>query len=205
MADALLQAVVPVARVLFAVGPAVNSEALLLIIFVIALIRPAVRPPVEALPVKLAVLVRSYVLSLIRCRENAVAAHLVIFPLALIGGAVGPHILALALLAAVLENPFINRIVTQFLPALTVLHIVLPFTNVFLLLFLIVVFPVSMRLIVLEVAGVGVAIRVQELTLAVGFPIDDVAGIRSTVRPVQRACTVRNKHELFLAVIAYRV
>lgn len=205
MSNALLETIVPVTCVLFAVWPAVNSEALLLVIFVIALICPAVWPPVEALSMKLAVLVCTYVLSLIRRRENAVATHLIIFPLALIGGAVGPHILSLALLAAIIEHPFINRIVTQFLPTLTMLHIVLPFTNIFLLLFLIVVFPVSVRLIILEVTGVGVAIGVQELTLAVGFSVDDFAGVLSTVRPVQSSCTMRNKHELFLTVIAYRV
>lgn len=197
---AVLHSLAPEAQILFAIRPAVHSEALLLVITVVAVIRPTIRPLVKPFAIELAFSVHAYVLSLICGSENAVATHLVLLPLTFVAGAIWPKVLAVAILEALLEGPLVNGVITQLFFAMTVLHIILPLAGVLLLLLVVIVLTITVCLVIFEIADVCVAVGVLECTIAVCFSVLYVAGVGGTVGPVQSATSVRNEHQLVLTV-----
>lgn len=101
--DSFLLSLVPKAFVLFAIGPRVDTETLLLVIEIVAVVGSTIRPCIESFAVKLTVLVHSNILSLVSGGELAVATHLIVDPLALIHRLIGPDILSESLFLSLVE------------------------------------------------------------------------------------------------------
>mmetsp|Transcript_2980 Transcript_2980/g.4055 ORF Transcript_2980/g.4055 Transcript_2980/m.4055 type:complete len:430 (-) Transcript_2980:196-1485(-) len=181
-AVAVLLPVVPVAFVLAAVLPGIDTESVLAVIQVVAFVLAAVFPSIDALSVHIIVAPLAVIFATVGPDVKADTVDFVFKPLAVVAAAVVPDVATASVLHTLLVTALVAGAVRPGLHTSAVLQVVLPVALVLGAVH-VHVDAVAVGLVIFPLAFVNISVCVPELSSAIGLVVAPLALVLGVVGP----------------------